>query len=102
MTHFDRTWPVTLGQTLIFFGLQSGQLTHVNIFYFDLTCDVSSDPEVNEIRFLYTFSGTIESRFNFENRTSSFGDSSWLKIAPPPPVKLCDGKYPNEARDKLR
>ena len=54
-------------------------------FDFDLTCDVTRDPEVKKLLSFDSFSRAFKCRLNFYNRSSSFGDQrGGLEIAPPP------------------
>ena len=55
-------------------------MTH---FTFDLTCDVISDPKVNEITFLSTIFTGLSNCLNFVNLPSSSGGARGLKIGPP-------------------
>ena len=53
-------------------------------FYFDMTCDVISDLQVNFF-YLVLVVHVIEWRFKFGNRSGSLGDLRRGPLPPPPP-----------------
>ena len=66
------------------FARRCHQARNVEHFDFDLTCDVTRDPEVNTFFPSTVFSRAFKCRLNFYNRSSSFGDQRGARNSPPP------------------